>query len=162
MKIIFLDIDGVLVPFGKGCKGDVFVTDCLDALAHILDNVENTTICLSSTWRAGRQHTIIKAFKQYGKKPLSLIEKFQYRTSMHKFDHRQGEICEWLEENKDDLQIDAWVALDDEELIKKDDWCDSNAKHRDTITGHVIHTVCNVGLTMADAEKAIQILNQDV
>ena len=86
---------------------------------------------------------------------------------------RQHEIYNWLEHHssggafyrrstetehgsqiKKRRPIDAWVAIDDEELLQGD----GNALYAKFFEGHVVKTESSVGLTMADAEEAVAIL----
>ena len=70
--IIFLDIDGVLSPFGAGCDEDalppphIFPHACLSALSHVL-GATGATIVLTSTWRVSLAATqsILDAFQAY-------------------------------------------------------------------------------------------------
>ena len=53
--LIFLDIDGVLLPFPNSEKsscGAIFPDDCLAALSQILFAFPDARLILSSTWRA--------------------------------------------------------------------------------------------------------------
>ena len=67
--IVFLDIDGVLLPFGDALPGEggshphLFPTRCLAALSKVIA-ATNATIVLSSTWRMSgeAQQQIINAF----------------------------------------------------------------------------------------------------
>ena len=67
--IIFLDIDGVLLPFGYQEEDNRLFPQCtLDALAHVLEQVPNSQLVLSSTWRVQARfiHTIVQELRAYG------------------------------------------------------------------------------------------------
>jgi hypothetical protein len=52
-SVIFLDVDGVVLPFGPGLNedhADLFPLPCLEALNSIVE-ASGATIVLSSTWR---------------------------------------------------------------------------------------------------------------
>jgi hypothetical protein len=52
------------------------------------------------------------------------------------------------------LLLGAWVALDDEELLKGS----VNACYSQFFQGHVVKTDSHVGLTMDDAKTAVELL----
>ena len=83
--IVFLDIDGVLLPFGDALPGEggshphLFPTRCLAALSKVIA-ATNATIVLSSTWRMSgeAQQQIINAFHSFAEEveasPLGRID----------------------------------------------------------------------------------------
>ena len=67
LDVVFLDIDGVLVPFpGKSDEID-WPRRCLQALDDIIFST-GATIVLSSTWRCNEhaRNLIIENFKRFG------------------------------------------------------------------------------------------------
>ena len=199
--IVFLDVDGVLLPFGDDCQvhvqpGSVFPDETLAALSHILEQTD-ALLVLSSTWRASgaAQAEIVAEFARFAAShggPLGGICGFEHTTSTSTFDVRQREIWDWLQRyqstsTEEDGQgvsqrgavpsarrlrhrqsrtpravvdldecvdLDAWVALDDEPLLEGKE----AARHRDAFAGHVVQTQSHQGLTMALAERAIALL----
>eukprot|EP00946_MAST-07B_sp_MAST-7B-sp1_P001950 g1950.t1 len=171
VPVIFLDVDGVLLPFGgadaaaAGAGSTRFCPQALHALSTILTEVPTAVICLSSTWRCnGGQGAIIEQFQSCrfsgAPSPLAGISAFQHTTSIVQHDHRQWEIANWLETT--DVKVKSWVALDDEELVAPTDPDDSNSKYRDMFVGHVVKTNSAVGLTHRQAKAAIAILRGDL
>ena len=79
LRLVFLDIDGVLLPFGSGsqageagatqdpaeCTDGRFPDSCLAALARILRET-GAKVVLSSTWRcAGGSEAVLEQFRDY-------------------------------------------------------------------------------------------------
>ena len=132
MKVLFLDIDGVLLPFGGEHAADYhstsivrFSEESMDALSEILEAVPDVEIVLSSTWRcAGGDQAVLSAFANYvrDRNPRSrvaaLVERgaFSYTTCPHTHSYRQWEIAEWLA-SPDARGVTAWCALDYRYLI---------------------------------------------
>lgn len=166
MTIIFLDIDGVLLPFGdetlegkkeKSCSG-LFPDRTLHALSEIYRQSETTiSLVLSSTWRVRPQfcQQILQAFETYNECfQGSLPSSFYDITSTENHSERQWEIHEWLTGHE--RIVESWVCLDDEELLEEE----KNAKFRPLFEGHVVKTRSSIGLTLKDAETALRLLRQ--
>jgi len=156
--IIFLDIDGVLLPFGEGSPvGSDFPDGCLAALSDIL-SATGARIVLSSTWRcdATAIDVILANFRRFASVhggPLGDVRQINDTTSVVNHTRRQGEIAEWLWSNEG-LGVVPWIALDDEELTEGS--CDEDL--RADFEGHVVQTHSSVGLTSKDAEVAVALL----
>ena len=168
VDVIFLDMDGVLLPFGDDdaklspTTNQLFPDETLAALSLILTELPTTVLVLSSTWRVRPEFCseIIESFQLYGKQhgggPLATMETFYDITNVDTHSERQWEIHDWLTTTQ--TQVRAWVALDDEELILGK----SNEKYRTEFEGHVVKTRSNTGLTEADARHAIALLKYQV
>jgi hypothetical protein len=162
--IIFLDIDGVLLPFSGGHPsscGALFPDRELEALSIIFEALPNAVIVLSSTWRVHEkvQNEILDSFRAYGYafgSPLLDVKDFYDITDPDMHTERQHEIYAWLTEHADVVR--AWVALDDEELLEGE----TNRQYRSTFEGHAVLTDSHVGLTTSDAEKTIQLLRDQL
>lgn len=168
VDVIFLDIDGVLLPFGgdlkccsreKSCSG-LFPDRTLEALSRIVAET-GAKVVLSSTWRARRDfiQDIIRAFRAYSETfggPLGSITDFHSLTSLENHSERQWEIHDWLFDHRGSVR--AWVALDDEELLEDD----RNAKNRKQFLGHVVKTKSDIGLTMENSEAAIKLFQKQL
>ena len=164
LSVVFLDIDGVILPFGtdssvrkkeKSCSS-LFPDRTLHALNEIFKH-SNTTISLvlSSTWRVRQDYCqqILDAFQTYNNTFQGILPgEFYGITNVDIHSERQWEIHEWLME-KEKL-VNAWVCLDDEELLLED----KNALYRPIFEGHVVKTKSSVGLTLKDSWKALQLL----
>ena len=159
--LIFLDIDGVLLPFpdnanAKSTCGAIFPDDNLAALSVILQAFSTTTtaplyqieVILSSTWRAQPNliQEILDSFELYGKAfggPLKDLHAFADMTDPEYHTERQHEIYKYMFANPNNTShkdnhgsVVAWVALDDEELLEGP----TNAKYRSKFEGHVVKT----------------------
>ena len=164
MKVIFLDIDGVLnniqhcnyiheniAPghgFGqsweldRGNFNDVTLgwdSRNVSALKYILYET-NAKIVISSTWRKGRTTKFFRnCFSVYNLNP----DIIGFTPEIFKIGTKRGdEVNAWLKRHERD--VTNWVCLDDD-----GDFYPEN---------NLIQTDLEVGLTWADAERAIDIL----
>ena len=157
LVVAFLDIDGVLLPFDhKGVDGRVFPASTLAALAHVVTQVPSLQLVLSSTWRVQNSFidTIVQDFKAFGG-ALKNVD-FMDITDPEMHSERQHEIYEWLSRHANDVQ--AWIALDDEELIEGE----ANAAYRHLFEQHVVKTDSHDGMTMEDANVAVNLLQNQL
>ena len=179
MKAVFLDIDGVMLPFG--CEpGDEsapgrFPYRCLQALDRILSETD-AELVLSSTWRcAGGASAILEQFSTFsareeGTGRQSALEgvaargMFEHMTDPAMHSHRQWEIAHWIETAEArGVQIEGWCALDDEELVSLDPeegGGDFNARYKELFMGRHVKTISSIGLTDELAGDAISALNR--
>lgn len=154
MKVIFLDIDGVLNY--EGCpvmiNGIYFVDDeRIRLLKSIIDRT-GARIVLSSTWRYG------KFLKDDSPREYRLFKRLKKRLEEHEiyitsytpvFDYegrayRGDEISAWLEGWKGEA-VDKFIILDDNDDIEP-------------YSVHLIQTSWQTGLTSEDVEKAVMAL----
>lgn len=155
MKVIFLDVDGVLnnaddsdthVHKG-GCY--FYSPTCVDRLNKITDNT-GAVIVVSSTWRLGVSVEDLQAqFKEMG-----ITGKVIDKTcSLNHLDgYRGNEILKWVKDNQTLIgclyyEFKSYVIIDDDSdmlLWQKDNF---------------VHTDGYVGLTDSDVYDAINILN---
>lgn len=172
MKIVFLDIDGVLnneedivylheinggwenkdfkkirneEAFGSGTP---FSKRNLNNLKYLIEET-NAKIILTSTWRGSKESTdcFLKALDSIGIK-----DKYIGKTKMKYWDSNWGrgrEITEWLEENKD-KEVETYIIIDDDTDM-----------HWEDCMEHFIHINGQVGLTHRDRQQAIDMLNQN-
>ena len=176
--IVFLDVDGVLLPFGVGSEGVwrgdekqsasegelLFPESALAALEHVVAETR-ATIVLSSTWRSSAEaiEMLLHAFRSYAAKreaaaaergessALGCIDSFAHMTDPWRHDVRQHEIHRWLVEHS---YTGAWVALDDEPLLDGAE----QERLRPIFEGHVVQTESSRGLTWELAEAAVALL----
>ena len=155
MKVIFLDIDGVLNH--NGCK-ELFngmygvEDDRLDLLSKIVDET-HAAIVLASSWKELWNQMPMNS-NSLDPMALYLVNKLKSR-GLHLTDrttdprrHQRGHgIKAWLRKVP---EIESWVVLDDEVFPDYEE-CG--------IGKHLIRTDSERGLTEKDAEKAIEILN---
>ena len=155
MKVIFLDIDGVLNASDTKSKAPSGCTGISEALLKRLRKIIEATgarVVLSSTWKTEIDERI-RAVTPDGK---YMINKFLYKGKFLLFDktpdaksswHRGTEIAMWLNNHEN---IEEFVILDD---IYFDDF------DKFDLTSHFVNTDPIVGLTDDNVEDAIAILN---
>lgn len=51
MKVVFLDLDGVIVPLGKASLSDKAIAKAVKNFNHLLKEVPDLKIVISSSWR---------------------------------------------------------------------------------------------------------------
>ena len=162
--LIFLDIDGVLAPFGgrappgpptqRSAKLDTdafapFDERCVERLAAIVAATD-ATIILSSSWRARADAVAVveRRLRAFGP-PLS--EKLPLSTTdVNYHSVRQWEIARYLEKRP----ARRWVALDDEELVGGEE----GAERRALFVDRVSTIDSTAGLQDAHVEEAIRVL----
>ena len=160
--MIFLDIDGVLAPFGgegpavpTDPKTDapesfaLFATAALEGLAAIV-TATKASIVLSSSWRSSEpaKQAIRDRFRSFGP-PLDVA----FRETNPAFHGpRQWEIAAWLAKHKPKY----WVALDDEDLVEGPE----NRRYALLFRDHAVLVASDKGLVDNDVAQAIAILGQ--
>jgi hypothetical protein len=162
LKIIFLDIDGVLLPFPKNegqTVNGLFPLSTLQALHRLMREAKDVKLVLSSTWRVREDyvHDILLCLQHFGID----IENFYDITDPNMHSERQWEIQAWLSKKQAELGADetiAWLAIDDEDLEQGE----ANERYRDLFLGHAVKTVSHVGLTMQDVEIALNLWRRQV
>ncbi len=158
MKIIFLDIDGVLnnLYTKENFEGFVFVED--EKILFLKEIIESTNaqVVLSSTWRKGwfyKDHD-----NSYNGEEVWLFEALQEKLNEYgieffdyteEFGCRGEEILKWLE-NYDGEQIESYVVIDD---------CDEEELHQHL--EQFVQTYIEEGLTELHVEQAIRLLNKE-
>jgi hypothetical protein len=175
LKVIFLDIDGVLLPFPQTTpnpSGRLFPDETLEALSRLLKHTQ-AKLVLSSTWRVRDDfcYDILECLEKYADEqgqPNHILhgysEQFWSKTDVNLHSERQWEIHAWLQtytcqsDHHNFNQKIVWLALDDEELIIED----KNQEHRKVFEGHVVKTTSSVGLTMEDVNLGIQLWNKQL
>jgi len=140
MKIIFLDIDGVLNNFSSYTNKTTVVweSDCVERLNKIVEKT-GAKIVISSTWRFSRRH--IDAYTNDMGIKGEIIDKTPRSTFFSAC--RGDEILEWINEHK---EVEKFVILDDDsdmgDLFK-----------------YLIQINPEFGLTDSDVEKVIARFN---
>ena len=148
LKIIFLDIDGVLLPFPKTEEYDTLFPRCTVEALSYLRKETGAELVLSSTWRV-RKDFIADIIDCLRGLQVENFDSFYDITDPNMHSERQWEIAKWLEDHRHEHDDIVWLALDDEDLLQGD----ANAKHRTAFEGHVIRTSSHIGLTMEDAKR---------
>jgi hypothetical protein len=149
MKIIFLDIDGVLNNLDslrfprtriKTSRHSYTAAhpSCVQALNQITDST-GARIVISSTWRGIGLEVLFEIFHQWGIAGLTV----GYTPLWDRAFERGDEIANWLSRH---LEVESFVILDDGDDM-------GHLRHR------LVQTNFEVGLTREDADRAIAILN---
>lgn len=138
MRVLFLDIDGVL---NHGDGGMYFETEKIRILNKILATTD-ANLVVTSTWRLGATpEEMDEVLTSQGVLPGRVIGVTPYLD-----DQRGREIQEWLKTWKSQYHIEKIVILDDRTDLAPLD----NA---------LVRTSKTIGLTENEANLAIQFLN---
>lgn len=149
MKVIFLDIDGVLVTsrtlkerFGLRSIAN---PSCVAALNHITDST-GAKIVISSAWRfcGLEEMKLILSYWGITGDVISVTPDLTRKVlGVYSAVPRSHEIREWM--YKETAVLDNWVILDD-------------GGDLDGYLNRLVQTEFEEGLTMAQAEEAINLL----
>lgn len=156
MKIIFLDIDGVLnnIRTRETFENFVFVDDDKILLLKKLIEKTDAKIVLSSSWRIGWRFK--EKNSHCANEDVRLFEALQRKLEEYEIKlmsytkhlwHRGKEIDAWLNEWNGE-KIESFVILDD---MAKENF--------DPNSDHLIQTDISKGLTQCNVDEAIKILN---
>ena len=147
MKIIFLDIDGVLNTHHSMTRGRTseclhhFQKSCVRELNRLI-RLSGAKIVVSSTWRKGKRWPqVIQHIKTEG-----VIGQVIDRTGVSDDRIRGHEIAEWLE-MPNHPEVESFVILDD----------DSNM---DLLMDRLVLTSMNGGLRRHHVDSALEILER--
>lgn len=148
MKLIFLDLDGVLVTRRVG----VFDEPLLRNLARVVEQT-GATIVLSSDWR---RHPAARAEARRCLRTVGL-DFIGYTPCMSSFiAQRPTEIMTWKKDFRkrpEGALLNQWIAIDDRALLEE--------RHGSYLKGHFVQTEPMRGLTEAAADECVRILNSD-
>jgi hypothetical protein len=159
MKVIFLDIDGVLnvIPQGHDAFGGIFHPNFVKNLGRIIDETE-AKIVISSSWRHSGLQKMLDMW-EFRNLPGEVIGvtpdlyrflDFEGERTMVRGDEIQAILDQYY-------QITNYVILDDD-----DDMLDSQLGHFVCCSNNINHPDCidiGYGLTNECTNKAIRILN---
>jgi hypothetical protein len=157
MKLIFLDVDGVLVNRESLMKASGLEAtahpDCVSALNWIIETT-GADIVISSTWRIIGMGKIKDKLNEWGVagKVRGITPDHTRRDSNTGFyvasSERGDEIQEWLDKYRSERgPIDSFVIIDD----------DADMKH---LMPFLVQAQLERGLTMEEADRAVEILGQ--
>lgn len=108
MKIIFLDIDGVLASYLKmkwiDPYGPAFIDYSVSTLNKLIEKT-NSDICIHSSWRVGRTIEDLQELLTARGVKCNVVGKTE------RFGDRGEEILKWLDENP---QYTDYIIIDDE------------------------------------------------
>lgn len=151
-RIIFLDIDGVLVNLNslKSKEKDedgLHIADphCVDLLNQLV-KMFDAEIVVSSTWRNLGLDKVIEVLKRWGVegKVVGATPNLSYtrESGLAVAPTRGDEIRAWLDVmTRDGYEVDAFVILDDDGDMGE-------------LDSHLVQTDFNIGLTKEDIELA--------
>ena len=158
MKIIFLDVDGVLNFVGTSAKapgGFAGITDsCVRMLRHIVDKT-GAILVLMSSWRRELADKTLAPATPNGEYLVRKLSRCGLHLSSKTDDafrqtQRLQSIEDWIKTNVLDGELESWIVLDD--LTREDTAPPEFAEH-------IVTTDDRFGLTDKDAELAISLLN---
>lgn len=155
MKVIFLDVDGVLNYRGckARCKGFLGVEPEKVVLLKQIVDATDAKIVLSSTWRLGynKDQKGYHGFRRHLEKRLNEYGLSVYDVTEDISAYKRGaEIRLWLAQHG--KEVKRWVVLDDE-------YFGDFTEHK--IKSHLVQTDMYAdGLTERHVRKAIGILNR--
>lgn len=164
MKVIFLDIDGVLNVYGEGRDkyGSGFHTPLVENLRYIIEQTD-AKIVISSTWRFNGLQEMKDMWRDRGL-PGDVIDitpdKYDELVICSSIDYekvlRGHEIQYWLDTHND---IESYVIIDDDT-----DFLPSQKNNFVRTSGNYDHIDCydiGYGLTQICAIKCVSILNKN-
>lgn len=147
MKVLFLDIDGVVNPFQADDDGNIITRldeGCVMNLARVVKETD-CKIVISSTWKASPHLMDMLDEELFPKLPVGCVVGCTCTFIPQR--PREDEIAKYLVEHSD--EIDNFVVVDDYDFELK----------KLMETGRVVITDALKGLTIEDANKCISLLN---
>ncbi len=146
MKVIFLDVDGVLITDETRRLGNRNVSPaCVAALNSLLERTD-ARIVLSTSWRVGLTgRELCALFRQWGVTG-GIIDK----TPNLPEGCRGDEIARWLEERQTSRgDVESFVIIDDHDDMGE-------------LMPYLVRTRSAVGFSDEDVERATEILSKPV
>lgn len=136
MKVIFLDVDGVLNSMQDGYSFELETNKHFELLKQIIDKT-NAKLVLSSSWRIGIRpnDTIHTKLKEFG---MSIYD----CTPILKGKTRGDEIQAWLDQHQD---VERFIILDDDIDMGK-------------LMYRLVHTDTMVGLTEEEVKICLMLM----
>ncbi|QNF34442.1 hypothetical protein HUW51_17555 [Adhaeribacter swui] len=152
MKVIFLDIDGVLNPayhmhalhfhqkyggVAEDAYGYLFCPHTLEHLAYIVEHT-HAKLVISSTWRK-KGLTFMQDLWHHRGLPGEVVDITPVIDNI-----RGEEIAAWLQPN----EVENFIIIDDENYLLPNQ------------VPYLVQTDMNYGLKLSDAQQCIALLNQ--
>lgn len=118
MRVLFLDIDGVLIAYPEGeHTPPAFTPRCVEAFRTVLDGVPDLRVVFSTTWRLPEHvNRLHEQWTEHGlPEPITIDGTPDTRDdpSVSRLHRRGLEIQLWLLSHP---EVARWVVLDDERL----------------------------------------------
>lgn len=139
MKVLFLDVDGVLNNYHMRNFGEAFSQPSCDALNTILERVPDLKIVISSAWRIWGREYMQKILVKNG---VSLSQGKVIDITGQEQGIRGYQIQCWLDRNPG---VTKFAILDDETDMGP-------------LLDRLVKTNGYVGLTSAEADKVVDLL----
>lgn len=145
MKILFLDIDGVLNLIPSSSNDGKFHKPAMINLEFLLNKVPDLNIVVSSAWRKNGLDSVRNTLKENGIDPRRVIDITGDEQSSDERDHRGYQIECWLARHS---EIKQFAIVDD---------------HSDFVPlkNKLVKTTGYKGLTQANVEKLLEILEKN-
>lgn len=143
MKVLFLDIDGVLNNFKDRNFGEQLSPSSCASLNRIVEQVPDLKIVISSAWRLWGTDYMADLLEKNGVKDA---KELVIGCTGNEQGIRGFQIQCWLDRN---YKVTNFVILDDESDMGP-------------LVTNLVKTNGFVGLTTADADKAIKVLKKTI
>jgi hypothetical protein len=149
MKVIFLDVDGVLnsrnsFERDRPQTAHYLAPECVEQLARICQSVHDVKVVLSSTWRMFMPVLMLQDILRQRGVPITIIDATPPDVGVghdgRRLELRGNEIQAWLD--KHEHRVKKFVILDD----------DSDMAH---LAPHLVQTRFEYGLTDVEANEVI-------
>lgn len=141
MKLIFLDIDGVLINRASCMEGfGIPSAECVAELNKLIEDTD-AAVVVASCWRLGKTVPELRELLGTWGVRARVIDK----TPVHHDDVRGTEIQAWLTEYQKHRYVDSFVILDDDQDMGE-------------LLPRLVQTNFETGLTAADCAKAKELL----
>ncbi|MBD5379316.1 MAG: hypothetical protein HDR74_05395 [Bacteroides sp.] len=142
MNIIFLDFDGVLIPFDSNDGKDYFALkfnqSCVDCLSEII-SATKSKIVITSSWANHFSIFLLKIMWKYRNMPGPIIGKIRNNS----YDRSQ-KIDTWLKKHT----VTNYIIIDDM----------APSQFEEHHQKHLVHTNTRIGLTKNEVKLAIKLL----
>lgn len=145
MKVLFLDFDGVLNIYPAPSRNGSFHKPSCINLEMLLNRVPELKIVVSSSWRTYGLEAVRDVLKGNGIDPRRIIDITGHEKSPDSRDHRGFQVEEWLKRHP---KIKHFAIVDD-----NDDFM--------PLRDHLVQTNKMIGLTQANVERLLEILNKN-
>mmetsp|Transcript_24250 Transcript_24250/g.39013 ORF Transcript_24250/g.39013 Transcript_24250/m.39013 type:complete len:264 (+) Transcript_24250:122-913(+) len=158
IKILFLDVDGVLNRYGATLWDEDHngIEDDLLRYLKLILLKTGAKIVLSTTWRLNERakQILLHSFKTRADINIDDVVIGQTVSLKAKGLHRTHEIMHFLQSHRHRFNVLSWCALDDLPLNEYD------SESQRVMMGHFVRTNPKVGISPNNALSCIEILNE--
>ena len=144
MKVIFLDIEGVLMNLGSQHLGGEADPQCVARLNQLTDST-GAALVVSSTWRSQGLEEITELLRGWGVTGAvaGITDDLSYLDLTYTIGIQRGdEIGQWLDRHP---EVEAFVILDDDDDMAG-------------LKPYLVQSEADAGLTDEQMEKAVGLL----